>query len=118
MIGACGALYCLIAVALGAWLSHGASLPEANLNSAEIAARYQFWHGLALLAFTALPITQKSRQVGAFAMALGCLLFSGSIYCKAILGLNTVGWLTPVGGVVLMVSWAYLVFVFLKERHT
>lgn len=117
MIGACGAVYCLLAVLLGAWLSHGSYLAEETLHSVEIAVRYQFWHGLALLIFTVLPIAHRSRRIVASSTAVGCLLFSGSIYSKALFGMTEMGWLAPVGGSLLMFSWAYLIFVFIKERH-
>lgn len=117
MMAAIGALYCLIAIVLGAWLSHGTSLSEATLKSVEIAVQYQFWHGLALLIFTSLKLSPKAKGVCSLGVAFGCLLFSGGIYTKALIGFTSLGWVTPIGGGLMIISWAYLSFALLKERH-
>lgn len=117
MIGACGAFFCFMAVVLGAWLSHGAVLSASAEASAEIAVRYQFWHGLALLMLTVLPIVNRARRHIALLLALGTLGFCGSIYGLSFWEWRPLWWLTPAGGVLLMLAWLYLLWTFLYERN-
>ena len=78
----------------------------------EVAARYQMYHALALLAVAALFANAPSRSVktAGICMLLGIALFSGSLYALALLE-NAPAWLgpvTPIGGVFLMLGWLSL----------
>ena len=117
-LGAFGALCCLGAVLMGAYVSHAQSLAPDVVHRLEIAVRYQFWHGLALLLLTTLPISAAKRSFCGLMMALGTILFSGSLYGLSLIQGSFLGWLTPVGGCALILSWAILVWAFINERQT
>lgn len=96
----------------GAWLAHGADFLQAEqLSSLSIALNYQFIHTLALLSmyvwYTLAP--QKPITYTLTLFMLGILLFSGSIYLKALTGIPLVGKLTPLGGVMLASGWLSLI---------
>lgn len=113
-----GSLFMFLGVALGALGSHALSgkiTPEA-LQSYMISIRYMLFHGLALFFLSTFPfieVPQKERI--ALLLVIGVFVFSGSILLlstKAIHGLN-VSWLgpvTPIGGLLLLVAWAYVSF--------
>lgn len=115
-----GAIYGMLAVALGALGAHALkdSLTEAQLASFETAVRYQFYHALALLAIYLAKghFSQSSLQMAALLMALGVLCFSGSIYllsCRELVGMTSYRWLgpiTPIGGILMMSGWTVLLY--------
>lgn len=95
-----GALACGLAVALGAYASHGLSGDDAR--RAGLAALFAFGHGLALQ-WLAREDAAGLRRVSAMLMLLGLLLFAGSL-CGAVF----LGWptrLAPAGGGLLMLAW-------------
>ncbi len=106
------ALHGLIAVAAGAFAAHHLRdrLDPAMLEVFRLAARYQMYHALALLGTAALSAQHRSRRLTAsvWALHLGILLFSGSLYAMAVSGVRAFGWVTPFGGASLLVGWALL----------
>lgn len=96
------AVFGLIAVAAGAFAAHGIESPDAA-RLVETASRYQMWHALAMLGVMALGLGSRSALM---AFAIGVLLFSGSLYALAIGAPRSIGWVTPLGGVALIVGWA------------
>ena len=72
------------------------------------AVQYHFWHALGLLAVGIL-LAQKpdsgALAVGAWLLAAGIVLFSGSLYALALTGVRAIGAITPVGGVVFLAAW-------------
>ncbi len=102
-----GALVCLLGIVAGALGSHAVSEGK---DLFEIAVRYQVWSGLGLLAaaFAAdrWPGPWPGRA-GGF-LLFGVLLFSGSLYLKAVAHLS-LGLVTPLGGVCMMAGWLCLV---------
>ena len=104
-----------LGVALGAFGAHALRpLLEANgrTDTFELAVRYQFFHALTLL-FTGVWANQKPQHAGtlqrsALFHVLGVLLFSGSLYVLCLTGITAVAWLTPIGGVFLLLGWAVL----------
>ena len=101
----------LSGVGLGAFAAHGLKplLTPEQLALFQIGVQYQFWHALALLLVALWSMREPSRWLtaGAYAFALGMLLFSGSLYLLALTGWR-VGLLTPLGGLLLMTGWAAL----------
>lgn len=101
------------AVGIGAFGAHAlADLLEQNqrVSVFELANRYQFYHGLALL-FISLVFDRrnvKSRpvaQASVVALLLGTLIFCGSLYVLAVTNISWLGAVTPIGGVCLLVGW-------------
>ena len=107
------ALCGFIGVAAGAFGAHGlrARLSPEMLAVFETAARYQMYHALALLA-VALTINHtgdaRLLDIAGWAFVAGILLFSGSLYALALSGVSTLGAITPIGGLALLVGWACL----------
>lgn len=60
------------------------------------------WHAIALVALAAaLP----RAGVPAALLALGTLLFSGSLYGMALTGARWLGPVTPIGGLLMIAGW-------------
>ena len=104
----------LLAVAIGAFGSHGLSAYFAthpDLQSPfDTAARYHMLHALALLG-VAWALTRWQSPLlpwaGWFFIA-GVLLFSGSLYVLSLTGIRWLGAIAPLGGVAFMAGWALL----------
>jgi Uncharacterized small membrane protein len=114
-----GAFAGMIAVMLGAFGAHalrGRLAPD-MLAVYQTAVQYHFWHALALLAVGMLmyhlPASVSLRWSGAL-MAVGIVLFSGSLYLLAITGIRVLGAITPLGGVAWIIAWALLAWSVLR----
>ena len=104
-----GALLAGIAVAAGAYGAHAAStLGAEQVIWIEKAARYQMYHGLALIAVAwaciQWPDVIGMFQISGFLFLIGVASFSGSLYVMAFTGMN-LGYLTPFGGLALIAGW-------------
>jgi uncharacterized membrane protein YgdD (TMEM256/DUF423 family) len=107
-----GAVSALVSVAAGAFGAHALRhrLAPEFLSVFETAARYQMYHGLALLA----AAWAASRWPGAlpvwagWCFLVGTVLFSGSLYALALTGARWLGAITPLGGLVFMGGWVCL----------
>jgi uncharacterized membrane protein YgdD (TMEM256/DUF423 family) len=95
-----GALACAAAVGLSAYASHG--LQGEDARRAGLAALFAFGHGLALL-LLAPGARTRVKVVGLMMLALGLLLFSGSLLGAALFAAPTT--LAPAGGLLLMLGW-------------
>lgn len=117
-----GALLCLLAVAIGAFGAHAfKDILVANQREAvyDLANRYQFYHGLALILIAALfnsinAKPQPTLKVLGVLMFLGTLIFSGSLYLLALLNVTWLGAITPIGGLLLLLAWALLLVKIVK----
>ena len=114
LIALCGALLCLLAVAIGAFGAHAfKEVLISNQREAvfDLANRYQFYHGLALLLIAALfgrlTTPPKLALVGGL-MFVGTLVFCCSLYILALLNLAWLGAVTPIGGTLLILAWGLL----------
>lgn len=103
-VQALAALFGVLAVAMGAWVAHGAgSLPASRLTVLNTAVQYQFWHALALL-HVAHWQPGRWRLLAATFLVAGVSCFSGSLYAL-VLSPWRPGLLTPFGGLLLMGGW-------------
>ena len=96
------ALLGLASVAFGAFGAHGVADPKLA-DWLRTGALYGFVHVLATLAADRFG----ARLAQGFFLA-GVVLFAGSLWAMALGAPRSVGALTPVGGVSLMVGWALL----------
>ncbi len=107
-----GALSAGIAVAAGAFGAHAlrARLTPSDLAIFETGARYQMYHGLALVAvaWVAERTDRAAIRVAGWSFLVGTILFSGSLYGLALFGLSALGAVTPFGGVAFLVGWTGL----------
>lgn len=112
-----------ITVILGALGAHAlkSRLSIEALNSFETAVRYQMYHVLFLLFInltSQLSVSQKnviSRLIFA-----GICCFSGSIYLIQLLKVpaKTIWFITPLGGVLLIIGWFFTAFYFAKAHNS
>jgi uncharacterized membrane protein YgdD (TMEM256/DUF423 family) len=101
------------AVALGAYGSHAAAFAEPHLQEVfETGIRYHFAHmpglGLAALIGSLVPAAARRAGIAGGLFLAGILLFSGSLYLKALALADVTLPLAPTGGVLLMASWLAL----------
>jgi uncharacterized membrane protein YgdD (TMEM256/DUF423 family) len=99
-------------VAAGAYGAHALSqqLSPYLLNVFQTAVLYQLIHAVALLGVVALlgqSVTSKALLVSASLMAVGTVLFSGSLYLLTLSSWR-VGLITPLGGFLLISAWVTL----------
>jgi uncharacterized membrane protein YgdD (TMEM256/DUF423 family) len=109
-----GAVLGGLSVAVGAFASHALKerLTERSLEIFELAARYQMYHALALLAVGILLSQAEAEQslltASGIAFLIGVLLFCGSLYALSLSGVKVLGAITPLGGVAFLVGWGCL----------
>ncbi|MGB5555951.1 MAG: DUF423 domain-containing protein [Flavobacteriaceae bacterium] len=106
----------VLAIVLGAFGAHGLEkLVDADaLDTFETGVRYQMYHALLLLVLSQIAfIPEKLKGTVFYLITLGVLLFSFSIYLLATNTLTTfdfktIGFLTPIGGLLLILGWIIL----------
>jgi|TARA_B100000497_G_C7596134_1_gene358394 uncharacterized membrane protein YgdD (TMEM256/DUF423 family) len=112
-----------LGIVLGAFASHGLKplLNTLAFESFNTGIRYQMYHSF-LLFFIGLTTALKSSQKSILLKLIltGIVLFSGSIYILATNDLTSfnfkvIGFITPVGGLVLITSWLLLFIYFLRK---
>jgi uncharacterized membrane protein YgdD (TMEM256/DUF423 family) len=110
-------LFGLSGVGLGAFGAHGLAekLNAAGMMHAwETAARYHLMHAVALLGagvwLRVAPAIATNRIVwAARCWSVGTALFAGSLYGLALGGPRLLGPVTPLGGIILLVGWMWIV---------
>ncbi len=113
ILGACSAF---VSVAAGAFGAHflREKVSQEYLAVFETGARYEMYHALALIG-VALALTQwpSSRLILAgWFFAGGTVLFSGSLYLLALTQIRILGAITPLGGVMFLAGWAWMIWAF------
>jgi uncharacterized membrane protein YgdD (TMEM256/DUF423 family) len=119
-----GAIWGLLAVAIGAFGAHGLkerfrSLGEQFGDMAnerpegifQTATQYHMYCALAIVAVGVLASTGRggrSLEFAGWSFLLGSLVFSGSLYVLAATGLKRLGMITPIGGVIMVAGWVAL----------
>ncbi|MBS2035011.1 DUF423 domain-containing protein [bacterium] len=99
---ALGFFLAALAVALGAFGAHAlkATLPPDRLVTWETAVRYQM--------YAAIGLQVSSYKPGQRLLALGALIFSGSLYLLCLTGMGWLGAITPLGGLSLIAGYLLL----------
>lgn len=112
-----GSLSGAIAVVTGAIAAHALDELSPELRSAfATGVQYHWYHTLALIImgmiYDMTPNKSKAFScwhfVSAGLMISGVLLFSGSLYAMPFLTVSWLGPVTPIGGLLLIVSWITL----------
>ncbi|MEO6406493.1 MAG: DUF423 domain-containing protein [Ferruginibacter sp.] len=122
-----GALLAALAVILGAFAAHALRdlVSERAVATFETAVRYQFYHAFALIITGMLYQNFRFKSIlwsGYFFIA-GIILFSGSLYCMAIVqgmvqpGYKWLGPLTPFGGLCFIIGWVLLCVSFFRHKE-
>ena len=111
-LGMVGALLAALAVAAAAFGTHGlrGRLDEAALGAFETAARYQLYHAIAILLAAERTARSPSRaaEIAGNIFVAGIVLFSGSLYARALGGPEWLAMMTPFGGLTFMSGWVAL----------
>lgn len=119
------AVFGIIAIVLGAFGAHALKkvLNAEQLITFEVGVKYQMYHALFLL-FVALSsiIPDKVKRTISILVVMGIFFFSGSIYLLATNDLTRfdfkiIGFVTPVGGLLLIAAWLYLLVLVFKQRN-
>jgi uncharacterized membrane protein YgdD (TMEM256/DUF423 family) len=112
---AIAAIFGGLGVVMGAFASHAlkAYLSKRSLEIFATGARYQMYHALALLLVAILLVqielpNPPTLVASGVAFIVGILLFSGSLYALSLTGIQALGILTPIGGIVFIVGWGCL----------
>ncbi len=107
-----GSFGMLLGVALGAFAAHGLKdqLSPYAVDVFETGVKYQIYHALGLLALALVPRPGRALRAAGTLMAVGIVIFSGTLYALAITGVRWLGAITPIGGLCFIVAWG-LVFV-------
>jgi uncharacterized membrane protein YgdD (TMEM256/DUF423 family) len=119
-----GAVYGLISVILGAFGAHALKkvISVEKLTSFETGVRYQMYSALFLLIVGyILKFETPSEKWISILMIAGTFIFSVTIYLLAFsevaaIPTKIVGPLTPLGGLLMIISWAMLIFYFAKNK--
>lgn len=118
------AFFGMTAIILGAFGAHALKkvLTLDQLATFETGVKYQMYHALFLL-FLGLNnhLTSKTKKTILILTILGIIFFSGSIYLLATNSLTSfdfkvIGFITPIGGLLLIVAWSILMIQFLKKK--
>lgn len=114
----------VLSVILGAFAAHGLKKlisPEV-LSTFETGVKYQMYHALFLLFVGSTTYISSGYKSAIFYLVIvGIIFFSGSIYLLATNALTAfdfkkIGFITPLGGLLLILSWMVLLFNFIKFK--
>ncbi len=106
-----GAVLAALAVGIGAYGAHSTLFDEVQLLWVEKGARYQMYHGVALI-LTGLALANR-RKFQTLTVAAGiCFIggivcFSGSLYAMTFTPFEA-GYITPIGGLLFLLGWILL----------
>lgn len=120
----CGAVVSGLAVAAGAFGAHGLKTylvrenmsdqekadVEHRLEIHETAARYQMYHGFALIAagLVASRVASPAATLAGWSFSLGIVVFCGCLYGLVLGGPRILGAVVPIGGVAFIIGWLAL----------
>lgn len=119
-----GAIYGLISIILGAFGAHALKkvISLDKLQSFETGVRYQMYGAFFLLIVGyILKFETPAEKWMSIFMIAGIFLFSVSIYLLAFsevaaIPFKVIGPITPLGGLFMIISWAMLLFYFIKHK--
>tara|TARA_R100001369_G_scaffold48565_1_gene75054 strand:- start:5962 stop:6351 length:390 start_codon:yes stop_codon:yes gene_type:complete len=119
-----GILFGLIGILIGAFGAHGLKplLATEALITLETGVKYQMYHALLLILLGILVSNgQQFSKAIFYLLIIGLILFSGSIYLLATNELTSIDFralalATPLGGSLLIITWAWLLVHFIKLK--
>lgn len=116
-----GAIGVALAIAFGAFGAHGLKdmVEERMLANFETGVRYHMYSALGIMLISlASKIVAGSKQLslGALLITIGTCIFSGSLYVMALTGITKLGAITPIGGVLMIAGWIFVVTGILKFK--
>lgn len=108
------AIFAMSAVVMGAFAAHAlkATLGAKQLAWVATATEYQMYHSLAAIGVVLLMLhTGKTRRLmwASYSFLGGAALFSGSLYLMALSAQKWLAFITPIGGMTMIVGWVLLI---------
>jgi uncharacterized membrane protein YgdD (TMEM256/DUF423 family) len=107
-VAAVAGLLSIVAGAIAAHLAPG----DRTAELLRTGALYGMVHAAVLVAMVAVMrargLPDITLIIAGWSFATGALLFSLSLFALALTGIAPFGWITPVGGVGLLIGWAAL----------
>ena len=118
-----GAILGILSIVLGAFAAHGLKkvIPAESITTFETGVKYQMYHALLLLFVgSSSYVSLTYQKIVCYLVIAGVILFSGSIYMLATNVLTSfdfkkIGFVTPIGGVLLILSWVFFVNKFFEN---
>ena len=112
----------VLSIIFGAFGAHAlkALIGVESLQTFETGVRYQMYHALFLLFVGNTDLIRtKNKKIIFYLTVIGVLFFSGSIYGLATNTLTSfnfkiIGFVTPIGGLLLISAWVFVFVDFLK----
>ena len=119
-----GSVLGLLAIVLGAFAAHGLekNLDKDAIDTFQTGVRYQIYHAILLLFIGSTTLfSEKTKSTLLILTVVGIILFSGSIYGLSTNALTrfdfkTIAFVTPIGGLLLIVSWLIMLIKFIKLK--
>lgn len=111
-------LFGFIAVATGAFGAHAldGKLASQNIEWWQTASEYLIYHSLASLFSISLYQSQPKVRHCCTLFSSGNLLFCGSLFFMALTSNKSLAILTPIGGLLYLAGWGYMIWIFLRIR--
>lgn len=114
----------ITAIILGAFAAHGLKqlITSESVQTFETGVKYQMYHALLLLFVgTSNLVNAIYKRFILWTVIIGIIFFSGSIYGLSTNDLSTfdfkaIGFITPIGGLLLILAWTALLINFLKLK--
>ena len=108
-----GAISGCLVVIMGAFGAHALNeiLDDYGKSIYNKAVLYHMFHSIALLILGLINKIQPeiSLSFSGWSFLFGIILFSGSLYILAITGIKSLGMITPVGGILFVIGWGFLI---------
>src|SRR5262249_49516728 len=110
-----GAVLGFLGVTLGAFGAHAlkSRLSPEMLALFVTGVRYHMYHTFAvLIGAAAIGHIGSARLlvIAGWCFVAGIVLFSGSLYALALTSVGMLGAITPIGGLLFLIGWAFLAF--------
>ena len=108
-----GAMSGCLVVIMGAFGAHALNelLDDYGKSIYNKAVLYHMFHSIAILILGLINKIQPEIQLSmaGWSFVFGIILFSGSLYILAITGIKSLGMITPIGGILFIVGWVFLI---------
>ena len=117
-------IFGMLAIILGAFGAHALkkTLSIDQLSSFETGVKYLMYHSLFLLFLgTTNSISETSKKSIFYLVFFGTITFSGSIFLLSTMPITninfkSIGFTTPIGGIILITAWFLMFLKILKQK--
>ena len=110
----------MLAVIAGAFGAHALKqlVPIHHLNWWETGCQYLMYHALASLFCAWCSQHLCSLKYCVVLFTLGNIFFTGSLFIMMITGYTWLGAITPIGGLLYIIGWLYMMWCFAKHSRS